>query len=124
MKKHVFVRVVVVCVACAPAFATEPRDEAATLKKWAVAHCIATVYGEGKLGKDARAARWAYFEQSRMVTDVFEAMKSLVDVQLQQKARVLTDDAVQDVPLLNCMELYDSKALDEMIRAYMTQQIG
>lgn len=106
------------------ALAAEPADEPATLKQWAVARCVAKAYGGTQAGRDADATAGLYVEQARSNPELFVALDALVDAQLAQQAVLPMDEKVQDVPLLNCLGLYDSKALDEMIRAYMTQQVG
>ncbi len=117
-----YVLVMVFGLLAMPAFAVQPDyDEAGLLRNYAMAVCVRDAYADAAVRKDAQVSAGAYVEFGSVDVEAYRAIGALVEAQL---AKTYAGKEVADIQLMKCIDLYNSKALELLIRQFLTQRVG
>lgn len=85
----------------------------ALLKRWALSRCLAKVYPDAATSKDANATASVYLEAGKVPVDAYGAIDQLAS---DYASRHCTGSIDSSFGTKKCIDLFDSKALDDLTR--------
>lgn len=104
------------CISSKTLQSTTDADECLNIKNFAFSFCLSYCYEEtSKISRDARAVGSFYLQTGTSEQELYEKVDKLA--KKYSKMHIATKDDI-DFSLAKCLELYNSKELDSLIKKY------
>lgn len=102
---------------CASSGGLHVEDARINLKKWGLAYCLSAALPEGAANEDASRAVGGYFERSSHDDEAaYASVRKYFDIAIIEATRASSEGG-QPLSLMPCLDAYESRDYDPVIRA-------